>query len=151
MSDEIRERLDVLARTLPCRPIRGADGSVYLYRFTLAALTEGGGYIYLHRFMRSDEDEELHNHPWSGTSLILAGGYREERRAGHVVMARECRRGDVNPIEPDTFHRVDLLEEDCWTLFVVGPVVQSWGFWHRSTGVFTKWREFIAAKGLVPR
>jgi len=26
--DEIRERLDVLARTLPCRPICGADGAV---------------------------------------------------------------------------------------------------------------------------
>ena len=27
------------------------------------------------------------------------------------------------------FHRVYLHNGDAWTLFLVGPVVQSWGFW----------------------
>lgn len=33
--------------------------------------------IYLHKFMRSDEDRALHDHPWSFLSIILRGGYFE--------------------------------------------------------------------------
>jgi hypothetical protein len=35
--------------------------------------------VYLHLFHRSDEDRELHDHPWSFVSLILWGGYHEVR------------------------------------------------------------------------
>lgn len=152
MTDPDRAYLEALACTLPCRPIPGADGSVYLYRYTLRDLDDGG-YVYLHRFMRSDADQELHNHPWSATSLILAGGYREERRDARVVTGvawQDYRPGDVNIIAPDTFHRVDLLEHDCWTLCTVGPRVQDWGFWDRHSGAFTQWEEFVRREGMVP-
>ena len=43
----------------------------------------------------------------------------------------------------DTFHRVDLLEDDAWSLFLVGPKTKSWGFWDRVTGQYTEWREFL--------
>lgn len=37
--------------------------------------------VFLHHFRDSDQEAELHNHPWeSAYSLILAGGYIEERR-----------------------------------------------------------------------
>jgi hypothetical protein len=58
--------------------------------------------------------------------------------------------GDENVLKPDTFHRVDLLGDDCWTLFVVSARVQSWHFWDRDTGKITPWREALAARGLVP-
>ncbi len=103
--------------------------------------------LYLHRFHRGDMDRELHNHPWSwSVSLILAGGYLEERREGLSVTQRVLSPGRLNFIGGDTFHRVDLLEQDAWTLFLVGPKTQSWGFWDRATGFFTPWREFISAK-----
>ena len=35
------------------------------------------GNLYLHVFHRSDEDRELHDHPWGFVSLILWGGYYE--------------------------------------------------------------------------
>lgn len=35
--------------------------------------------IYLHIFHRSDEDRELHDHPWTFLSLILWRGYTEVR------------------------------------------------------------------------
>lgn len=101
--------------------------------------------LYLHRFHRGDDDVELHNHPWRwALSLILAGGYVEERRVGDAVIVRKVCPGTLNRIDADDFHRVDLLEHDAWSLFLVGPKFQGWGFWNRSTGRFTPWREFIA-------
>jgi hypothetical protein len=103
--------------------------------------------LYLHRFHRGDADPELHNHPWSwAVSLVLAGGYLEERRVGLDVVQRVLEPGALNFIRGDTYHRVDLLERDAWTLFLVGPKTQSWGFWNRGTWVTTPWREFISAK-----
>jgi len=126
--------------------------------------------ILLHRFHRSDDDLALHNHPWRwAISLILAGGYREEKRVveattdprqvaydkggayesldrGHHVEVREFHPGDINVLTSDTFHRVDLLDTDAWSLFITGPKFASWGFWDRDDGSYTPWRTFIARK-----
>jgi hypothetical protein len=151
-----RALLARVAARLPVRVITGEGGDPYLYKFLVWQSGEGRDTwrVHLHRFVRSDADRELHNHPWRwAVSLILAGGYREEYRtveAKPQVAWQTKRPGSINVVLPSTFHRVDLLEHDCWTLFVSGPVVQSWGFWDRFTGAFTPWREFFAAKGLTP-
>lgn len=115
--------------------------------------------VFLHRFVRSDWDQELHNHPWDrSTSLILAGGYVEERMIpsdcgvdarGWHIEKRVLTPGSVNRIGAEDFHRVDLLESDCWTLFIVGKKVASWGFRDRHTGVFVDWRTHVAATHAV--
>lgn len=103
--------------------------------------------LYLHRFHRGDNDRELHNHPWKwSVSLILAGGYREERRQGDIVVERVLRPGRLNWIGHDDFHRVDLIDGEAWTLFLAGPKVSTWGFWNRATGLFLHWRDFLASK-----
>lgn len=145
-----RERLEALAATLPKKTFYGRQGP-YLTRYVLHKMP-GGGQVNLHYFHRSDEDEDLHNHPWSGRSLILIGGYEEERLSddGQVVR-RFFLPGDTNIIEPQTFHRVDLLSpEGCWTLFTLGKKVQDWGFWDRKLGAYWPWREYIELKGLDP-
>jgi hypothetical protein len=142
--------LAAFAADLPCRVIEGELGP-YLSRYTLAEFPNGG-HLYLHFFHRGDADLELHNHPWAGTSLILTGGYREERRgADDRIEWRWFRPGDVNELAPDTFHRVDLLEPNagCWTLFIAGERVQSWGFWDRRSGAFTPWHEALRRRGLL--
>ena len=41
--------------------------------------------VYLHRFLRSDDDRALHDHPWWNVSLLLEGAYTEHTiRAGGV-------------------------------------------------------------------
>ena len=118
-----------------------------------AAIFPDGVAVYLHRFHRSDSDGALHNHPWKwARSLVLAGGYIEERRAKdwrsppwHSVERRVIRPFSWNKIDATDFHRVDLIESDCWSLFIAGPKTgESWGFWDRWTGKFLPWREFIA-------
>lgn len=81
----------------------------------------------------------------SGLSRI-AGGYREERRLGNRLVSRVVAPLSFNFIGADDFHRVELLEHDAWSLFLVGPKVASWSFWDPRTGELTPWREFIAKK-----
>jgi hypothetical protein len=102
--------------------------------------------IYLHRFHRDDDELELHNHPWRwAVSIVLVGGYIEERRGKNdVVRVRIVRPWRINFIRAEDFHRVDLIEQDAWTLFFVGPKFTGWGFWNRDTKKFLPWRQFIS-------
>lgn len=101
--------------------------------------------MYLHHFHRGDDEMELHSHPWKwAVAVILAGGYVEERRVGVRVHRRICKPGHVSFIGQNTFHRVELLEHDAWTLFVCGPKVARWGFWNRDTLQYLDWYDFIS-------
>lgn len=148
------------ARKTPPRVITVAD-LPYLTRYFIfrrSALTEGMETkvtkpprwgLYLHRFHRGDQDRELHNHPWRwALSFVLKGGYSEERResngVGDVrVVRREVRPWSFNYLTHNDFHRVDLDNGEAWTLFLVGPLVQDWGFWDRSTGSYFPWKKFL--------
>ena len=121
-----------LTSFLPCRLINDGN-SIYLERYYLFTLF--GWRFYLHRFIGSDPDRGLHDHPWSKAySLILSGWYWEETRCG----TRQVRW--FNSLTGDTFHRVVLPddptwsdgfnEQPCWTLFFHrAGNVKPWGFW----------------------
>jgi hypothetical protein len=125
------------------------NGEPYLTRTFLTGRSSEGWPIgcFLHHFHRGDKDRELHNHPWDySAGLILAGGYREERRMpDNSVKEFILRPGMVNVVRANTFHRVDMLDENvgCWTLFFRQKRIQNWGFWNRETGKYTPWREFV--------
>lgn len=105
--------------------------------------------LYLHRFHRSDDDRELHNHPWKwAVSLVLSGGYIEERWDPETgqILRKKVRPWRLNFLTKDSFHRVELIERDAWSLFFVGPKFASWGFLDTKTGVFKAWREFLDQK-----
>lgn len=103
--------------------------------------------IYIHQFHSSDEDPELHNHPWkSSVSFILKGAYMEHYRKGDTVFRRSLTPGNLNWIKSDTFHRVDLITPTVWTLFVSGRKIDSWGFWSPITKEYWDWTEHIQRK-----
>lgn len=123
----MRHLLLRIARRLPLREIT-ADGEPYLERYFVCRVF--GWNVYLHRFLASDPDRGLHDHPWRlALSLILLGQYQELRRDGlHLRLW-------LNVIHGDTFHRV-LVEDgaEVWTLFAHGSRVKRWGFWRESDG-----------------
>src|SRR6185312_6999729 len=41
--------------------------------------------VYLHRFLRSDDDRALHDHPWDNRSWVLSGEYVEHLQDGSSV------------------------------------------------------------------
>jgi hypothetical protein len=122
-----------LARTLPVQQIpRG--GLPYLDRYFAAGWSptnrRSGPAIFLHHFVASDPQLEVHSHPWGwSASLILSGGYREERcRADGQVEVREYHPGEVNVLRAEDQHRIDLLSHECWSVFLAGSFEKPWGF-----------------------
>jgi hypothetical protein len=136
--------LNAIARKLPARCIRREDGKPYLYRYYLLGGNTEGWELLLHRFVASDPGNEVHNHPWRwALSLILAGGYDEERWSQRQPSDRgepwrvwwsRRRPGTVNRLGPGDHHRVILAPgKEAWSLFFHGKRMQPWGFVHRHT------------------
>ncbi len=125
----IRAFLYWLTGKLPARVIDGDHGEPYLERYFLCSFL--GATVYIHRFVASDPDRGLHDHPWGRSlSLVLVGGYREVRRSG--AKAARCRTlnpWQLNYIRGTDFHRIVLDPgEEAWTLFMHGKRTKGWGF-----------------------
>lgn len=108
--------------------------------------------VYLHHFMRSDDDRALHDHPWTNVSILLRGGYTEHTiRAGGIHVRAERHAGRVKVRLFGTMaHRIELTTGPCWTLFITGPRYRNWGF-HCAERGWIPWQEFTADEdsGLV--
>jgi len=100
--------------------------------------------IYLHKFLRSDEDRALHDHPWHFLSLILSGSYQEITE--NFITLRQ--RFSIGFRHASHRHRVVLLDGannsplSVWTLVITGPRIRDWGFW--CPRGFVGWKEFTA-------
>lgn len=122
-----------LTDRLPARLIQD-NGVNYMIRFYLFTLF--GRRFYIHKFLASDPDRGIHNHPWrKAWSFILLRWYFEELRGLTSEKGRRVRKVRwFNTLVADTSHRVILpSDEPVWTLFVhtVGDV-QEWGFFERA-------------------
>lgn len=131
----MRRLLLWLSARLPLRIISEGD-KPYLERYYVCSAA--GLRVYLHRFVASDPDRGLHDHPWKwAVSIILAGWYVEERRDGDHV------RSWLNFLVGDNFHRVVLPAgggADVWTVFIHRAGKRKpWGFLRGpdETGVLT--------------
>ena len=135
----MRRLLFRLSGVLPCRIIADGD-EPYLERYFL--FRAFGLQAYLHRFVASDPDRGLHDHPWPwALAIVLAGRYREMRRSG----AREVRW--FNLLTEDTFHRVVIPAgaPDVWTLFVHrSGRTKLWGFWNEAKTLDLDGKQFPA-------
>lgn len=99
--------------------------------------------VYLHQFLRSDEDRALHDHPWWNVSILIDGRYIEHTiSAGGVNRRIEYVAGDVKFRSAKYAHRVELVDGECWSLFITGPRLREWGF-HCPAG-WKHWKEFTA-------
>lgn len=101
-----------------------ADPSVtYLTRWRILQTPWFG--IYIHKIYLHDSDVHLHDHPWPFVSLVLRGGYCEQRQT------KVIRRGwmSLGFRRSTDLHRiVDLLRRPTWTLLLVGRKRRRWGF-----------------------
>lgn len=109
--------------------VRATDGATYLTRWWIFACPWGG--IALHRMTASDARPTLHDHPFSFVSVVLRGGYDEDRLdprtmkvAPHVVRRVNLVRAGI-----DAHSIRHLLRVPTWTLLLVGRHLRTWGFW----------------------
>lgn len=111
---------------------------MYLDRRGIAHPKVGG--ILLHKIGGPDPGRDLHDHPWTFWSLVLKGGYLEERQATDeaILLARtrfalpwvEARkRWSIRKMDLGDCHRIDVALPGTWTLLLIGPVRRGWGFY----------------------
>lgn len=101
--------------------------------------------IYLHKFLRSDDDRALHDHPWANCSILLRGTYTEHTIAAGGINRREVLHTGALRVRwtGRIAHRVELHDGACWTLFVTGPRYRAWGF-HCPEQGWIHWERFTA-------
>jgi hypothetical protein len=168
--------MERLAWRLSCRLIRdvaaervpdlvvGADDpyGAYLRRWWLIPRNPIFN-VYLHHFLRDDDDRALHDHPWPWASFLLRGSYIEHTiAAGGIHRRRRRNAGSIKLSTPWRAHRVELLPAlgvvhvvnlsdisrrwriPCWTLFITGPRLRIWGF-HCTERGWVDHRDFTQA------
>lgn len=87
--------------------IIGTADNPYLYRWHLIPRNRLCN-IYLHKFLRSDDDRALHDHPWPSCSIILKGGYVEHLPGG---ITKTCEAGRITFRKAHQAHRVELIPD----------------------------------------
>jgi hypothetical protein len=114
------------------------------------------GTLRLHNIRRPDAGTAPHDHAWDFASLILRGGYSEQRyhrdyrtRDGRIhpwaSTLEEHRAGNVVQRHAEDLHLITRVEPGTWTLVVTGPKRRSWGFrvFDFSGSRWVPWREFV--------
>lgn len=106
--------------------------------------------VYLHKFLRNDDDRALHDHPWWSLSLALKGQYfelvREKVLGVSVDVTRLRDRFSFVLRSAEHAHRIILPRGPdgkpipAWTIFLTGPKIREWGF--HCPGGWRGWREF---------
>jgi hypothetical protein len=157
----VADRLIRRAMHTPYFHIMGEDGSIYMERYWLFNPyphgSDGSGRrwgdwmpsIRIHRIMREDRDDHLHDHPWNARTFILRGWYREvkpRRQCGMsnwtptYAVQREA--GDTATLRFGEYHRIDEVSPGgVWTLFITWKKRGTWGF--LVNGKKTPWREYL--------
>lgn len=127
--------LQAISDRLPARIIKRDEDSDYMVRYFLFRL--GPITAYLHRFLDSDGDCEVHDHPWAwSVGIPLVGGYVEERLTAWDVPVWQSNDRWIFAFRPNfigarDFHRIEYVLPGTWTLFIHGPRTSRWGFLRR--------------------
>lgn len=112
--------------------------------------------IYLHKFLGSDDDSALHDHPFWSFSIRLRGEaweayLREDEVAGIPTFRTVWRKLPRFAFRPANFaHRIHLPagNSPVWTIFITGKRNRgnSWGF-RCKDGSWHHWTEFTNSRG----
>lgn len=100
--------------------------------------------LYLHKFLRDDDDRALHDHPWWFVSWMVRGAYSEvtDSRTLYRSTPSVCFRRALHR------HRIVLDRDEvgavvpCWTIVLTGPKARTWDFW--CPRGFIPWHQFVA-------
>ena len=128
------------------------DGRTYLERWGWECKWFG---VFLHKMEAPDPGVHLHDHPFAFASIILWGGYTEERTStkNAVQWAKDAQHFERHPMLPqgthiprgvvmqrrwlsfkgfgkNECHRITRLKrKHSWSLVFRGPKTRKWGFY----------------------
>lgn len=119
--------------------------SLYLRRFYLTprALPIR---VFLHHIARSDDDRDLHDHPFDFSTTLLRGAYIEHL-PGNDARLLYAGQSVFNPAEH--LHRLELLDP-VWSLVILSKARRVWGFAMEGVDLngekvtaWTDWRTYL--------
>jgi hypothetical protein len=116
---------------------------------------------YLHNFIGSDDDRAVHDHPGWSLSILLRGSlvelmpYESDEMADALPGTEVLRGRRIAWLWPvfrkaTHTHRILLVSDSAWTIFIMGPKRREWGFWFwlREGGYIWKhWTRVTTADG----
>ena len=117
--------------------IPDGETEVYLTRFHI--LQTPWFSIMLHWLLKADPQPDLHDHPNDFVSLVLRGGYTEERQNPRGGISNRRIRF-YNILKAESRHRIVAVKRQTVTLVFANRVRRTWGFWR--DGKFIEWREY---------
>jgi hypothetical protein len=160
----LADRIIARAQRTPYQHITGYMERFWLFRLGPREGEQGEFSPFagrVHHLLRSDDDRHAHCHPWPYITIILRGGYYEEREYlvetpedlrqwsrlasrvdGHCLRVGKVEKwhgpGSVLFRRSTDRHRLRLPERikaagGTWTLFITGPKRKSW-FFHTEDG-----------------
>lgn len=100
--------------------------------------------IRLHHWLAPDDDRAPHDHPWSFTTFVIKGGYRDASPAGDEHLRAPAIRHRAATHQ----HTVFPDPGGAWTILVTGPKTRDWGFWVK--GKFRKANKYFLTHGHHP-
>ena len=87
--------------------------------------------IYVHQICKSDEEADMHDHPWDFNSVILEGSYWESSMTApdfNKVSYQQFYSGDVITHKAEDAHKLRLVSKEVWTLVLTSGRDRYWGY-----------------------
>lgn len=140
----------ILRRDFPHYSSVVKDGVLYMDRWWVFNPVVGGKAKYkwlpsirINAIKKPDMDDAPHDHPWDARSIILRGGYIEERTSLTGEVTHHGRGpGESYLIRHGEFHRIMRVPFDTvWTIFITYRYRGQWGF--LSDGKKIPWRKYL--------
>jgi len=122
------------------REIVNCDHDLYLIRWFVIRTERFA--VFIHKFVRSDEDRALHDHPWDFIVVPVWRGYIEHSELLSYPMHRRVYPVLGSRARAATYrHRVELIDgKPSWSLFFRFKRIREWGFWLPEG--FIKWNKW---------
>lgn len=133
------------------------EGLEYLSRFRVFMTPWCS--VYFHRIHKPDHDRALHGHPFWFASLVLTGGYTEERSDtptdGSIFWDDQRRTvirmpWTIKSMRRNEAHMITGVLPNTRTLIFTGKRdvgEDSWGFWRAGDRRFVPWRRYLTEQG----
>lgn len=129
--------------------IVGKEENPYLLRWYLIPQNRFFN-IYLHKFLRDDDDRAVHNHPWPSVSFSSADYMELIADNTDFMIQKLVVRRRFKPVFRKATHKhriilfkgIDRKPIPFWTIFITGPKLWEWGFFCPNKG-FVHWKDFV--------
>jgi hypothetical protein len=81
--------------------------------------------IRIHHWLASDDQRNMHDHPWGYVTFVIRGGYTDVNPNGRIPLPRWSLRKF-----PATHQHTTLVNPGgAWTILLTGRDKREWGFW----------------------